>query len=170
MFEQAHVMAPSIKKQDFENIIKLLSTPKDKIEIIEPAEGTSPLEVLKKLLQKHIYGAQATSHSSFQSGRPLVESKFAWFVFDKFFDKLKNEEWKYDAQKTSYMISNELFDHENSDEEKRALFGKTKRFPGKDSDGNYFKPVKAARIPLFIFEEPEDIDEKIEIESEDEVV
>jgi len=50
------------------------------------------------------------------------------------------------------------------------LFGKTKRFPGKDSDGNYFKPVKAARIPLFIFEEPEDIDEKIEIESEDEVV
>src|SRR5210317_784236 len=170
LFEQAHVMAPSIKKNDFETIIKMLSTPKDKIEIIEPAEGTSPLEVLKKLLQKHIYGAQATSHSSFESGRPLVETKFAWFVFDKFFDKLKNEEWKYDAQKTSYMISNELFDNENSDEEKRALFGKTKRFPGKDSDGNYFKPIRTARIPLHIFEKPEEVKETIEIESQENIV
>ena len=170
LFEQAHVMAPSIKKQDFETIIKMLSTPKDKIEIIEPAEGTSPLEILKKLLQKHIYGAQASSHSSFESGRPLVESKFAWFVFDKFFDKLKNEEWKYDAQKTSYMISNELFDSENSDEEKRALFGKPKRFPGTNNDGKYWKPIRVARIPLYLFEEPEDIDEKIEIESEEEIV
>jgi hypothetical protein len=170
LFEQAHVMAPSIKKNDFETIIKMLSTPKDKIEIIEPAEGTSPLEVLKKLLQKHIYGAQATSHSSFESGRPLVETKFAWFVFDKFFDKLKNEEWKYDAQKTSYMISNELFDNEDSDEEKRALFGKPKRFPGRNNNGEYWRPIRVARIPLYLFEEPEDIDEKIEIEDKDDII
>jgi len=100
----------------------------------------------------------------------LVEIKFAWFVFDKFFDKLKNEEWKYDAQKTSYMISNELFDNEDSDEEKRALFGKPKRFPGRNNNGEYWRPIRVARIPLYLFEEPEDIDEKIEIEDKDDII
>ena len=167
MFEQAHIVAPGIKRQELKNIINLL-TPG--IQTIEPAEGTSPLEVLKKLLQKHIYGAQATSHSSFESGRPLVEEKFAWFVFDKFFDKLKNEEWKYDAQKTSYMISHQLFDKEDTDDDKRAYFGKLKRYPGRDDGGKYFKPIRVARIPLFLFDEPEEINESIEIESEDEIV
>ena len=55
---------------------------------------------------------------SFASGRPLVDDKFAWFVFDKFYDKLKNEEWKYEPQKTSYMIERQLYDHEDKDEEK----------------------------------------------------
>jgi len=167
MFEQAHIVAPGIKRQELKNIINLL-TPG--IQTIEPAEGTSPLEVLKKLLQKHIYGAQATSHSSFESGRPLVEEKFAWFVFDKFFDKLKNEEWKYDAQKTSYMISHQLFDKEDTDDDKRAYFGKLKRYPGRDDGGKYFKPIRVARVPLFLFDEPEEINESIEIESEDDIV
>ena len=88
LFEQALIVAPPIKQEQFDLILKSIST-KDKIEIIEPAAGTSPLEVLQKLLEKHIYGAQATSFMSFASGRPLVDEKFAWFVFDKFYDKLK---------------------------------------------------------------------------------
>ena len=171
LFEQALVVAPTIKQEQFKTILKTLSSPKDKIEIIEPAEGTSPIEVLKKLLEKHIYGPQATSYMSFESGRPLVEEKFAWFVFDKFFDKLKNEEWKYDAQKTSYMISNELFDNTSeTDEDKKAFFGKQKRFPGQDDDGKYFKPIRVAKIPLFIFDKPEEVKETIKIEREDQIV
>ena len=89
---------------------------------------------------------------SFESGRPLVEGEFAWFVFDKFFDKLKNEEWKYDAQKTSYMISNELFDNTSeTDQEQKALFGKQKRFPGQDDDGKYFKPIRTAKNTFTYF-------------------
>jgi len=169
LFEQALIVAPSIKQDQFDEILKSISG-KEKIEIIEPAEGTSPKEILKKLLEKHIYGAQATSFMSFSSGRPLVEEKFAWFVFDKFLDKLKNEEWKHDAQKTSYMIERELFNHEDKDEDKRVLFGKQKRYPGKDDEGKPFKAIRAARIPLFIFEENEEVNETIEIESEEEVV
>ena len=170
LFEQAIIVAPSIKQDQFDEILKSISG-KDKIEIIEPADGTSPIDILKKLLEKHIYGAQATSFMSFASGRPLVEGKFAWFVFDKFLDKLKNEEWKYDAQKTSYMITHELFNNEDEDKDKRAILTKsTKRYPGKDDDGKYFKPIKAARIPLFIFEEPEEVNETIEFESEEQIV
>jgi len=169
LFEQAIIVAPTIKQDQFDNMLKFISS-KDKIEIIEPAEGTSPIEVLKKLLEKHIFGAQATSFMSFESGRPLVEGEFAWFIFDKFYDKLKNEEWKYDAQKTSYMISHELFNHEDPDTNNRAMFGKAKRYPGKDDNGNAFKPIRVARIPLFIFDKPEEINETIPIEREDQIV
>ena len=169
LFEQAIIVAPSIKQDQFDQILKSISG-KNQVEIIEPAEGTSPLEILKKLLQKHIYGAQATSFMSFSSGRPLVEDKFAWFVFDKFLEKLKNEEWKYDAQKTSYMITHELFNNEDPDKEKRAHLSKTKRYPGKDDNDKPFKPLRAAKIPLHIFEEPEEVNETAPIESEDEIV
>ena len=169
LFEQAIIVAPSIKQDQFDQILKSISG-KNQVEIIEPAEGTSPLEILKKLLQKHIYGAQATSFMSFSSGRPLVEDKFAWFVFDKFLEKLKNEEWKYDAQKTSYMITHELFNNEDPDKEKRAYLSKTKRYPGKDDNDKPFKPLRAAKIPLHIFEEPEEVNETTPIESEDEIV
>ena len=169
LFEQAIIVAPSIKQDQFDQILKSISG-KNQVEIIEPAEGTSPLEILKKLLQKHIYGAQATSFMSFSSGRPLVEDKFAWFVFDKFLEKLKNEEWKYDAQKTSYMITHELFNNEDPDKDKRAYLSKTKRYPGKDDNDKPFKPLRAAKIPLHIFEEPEEVNETAPIESEDEIV
>ena len=170
LFEQALITAPTIKQDKFDEILKALSSPEDKVEIIEPAEGTSPIDILKKLLEKHIYGAQATNYMSFESGRPFVEGEFAWFVFDKFFDKLKNEEWKYDAQKTSYMISHELFNGEDKDLNKRALFGKQKRFPGQDDEGNYFKAIRTTRIPLHIFEKPEEVKETIETESQDNIV
>ena len=68
------------------------------------------------------------------------------------------------------MISNEIFDKDNEDETKTALFGKQKRFPGQDDDGKYFKPIRVARIPLFIFEKPEEIKETIKIEREDQIV
>jgi hypothetical protein len=107
---------------------------------------------------------------SFASGRPLVDDKFAWFVFDKFYDKLKNEEWKYEPQKTSYMIERQLYDHEDKDEERRVLFGHQKRYPGKDDNDKPFKPIRVARIPLFLFEKPEEVEETIDIESDDDVV
>jgi len=169
LFEQAIIVAPTIKQDQFDLLLKSISS-KDKIEIIEPAEGTSPIEILKKLLEKHIFGAQATSFMSFESGRPLVQGKFAWFVFGKFYEKLKNEEWKYDQQKTSFMIEYELFDADDLDKDKRALMNAPKRFPGKDDEGQPFNPIKAARIPLFIFDKPEEINETVVIESDEDIV
>ena len=68
------------------------------------------------------------------------------------------------------MISHELFNGEDKDQNKRALFGKQKRFPGQDDEGNYFKAIRTARIPLHIFEKPEEVKETIEIESQDNIV
>ena len=95
---------------------------------------------------------------------------FDYLLEPSLIDKLKNEEWKYDAQKTSYMISHELFNNEDKDQNRKALFGKQKRFPGQDDDGNYFKAIRTARIPLHIFEKPEEVKETIKIESQKNIV
>ena len=71
LFEQALITAPTIKQDKFDQILKTLSSPEDKVEIIEPAEGTSPIDILKKLLEKHIYGAQATNSSMVRATTPF---------------------------------------------------------------------------------------------------
>jgi hypothetical protein len=64
----------------------------------------------------------------------------------------------------------ELFDADDLDKDKRALMNAPKRFPGKDDEGQPFNPIKAARIPLFIFDKPEEINETVVIESDDDIV
>ena len=58
----------------------------------------------------------------------------------------------------------------SEDQEKKALFNKAKRFPGKDKDNNYFSPVKVLRIPLYLFEERKDVKEIVEFEDEENIV
>jgi hypothetical protein len=50
------------------------------------------------------------------------------------------------------------------------LFGHQKRYPGKDDNDKPFKPIRVARIPLFLFEKPEEVEETIDIESDEDVV
>jgi hypothetical protein len=50
------------------------------------------------------------------------------------------------------------------------LFGHQKRYPGKDDDGKPFKAIRVARIPLFLFEKPEEVEETVPVESDDDVV
>ncbi len=166
LMEQAFVVPPNIKGNDFIEIMKLLFD-KEKVETIEPAAGTSPTDMLQKHLEKYIYGPKATTYKSFESGKPLIDDKYAWFVYDEFYADLKTREWKTDPQRTSYMIK-ELFKSE--DKEKKALFNKPKRFPGKNSDGEYFPPIKVLRVPLYIFEERKNVKEIIDFEDEDDII
>ena len=48
--------------------------------------------------------------------------------------------------------------------------GGSKRFPGKNSNGEYFPPIKVLRIPLYIFEERKNIKEIVDFEDEDEII
>ena len=166
LMEQAFLVPPNIKGNEFVTVMEALFD-KEKVEIIEPAEGTSPKDILLKHLEKYIYGPKATTNKSFESGKPLIDEKYAWFVYDEFYSDLKTKEWKTDPQRTSYMIR-QLF--ESEDQEKKALFNKAKRFPGKDKDNNYFSPVKVLRIPLYLFEEKKDVQEIIEFEDEEDIV
>ena len=166
LMEQAFIVPPNIKGNDFIEIMKMLFD-KEKVETIEPAAGTSPTDMLKKHLEKYIYGPKATTYKSFESGKPLTDDQYAWFVYDEFYAELKTREWKIDPQRTSYMIK-ELFKSESKDQ--KALFNKPKRFPGKNSNGEYFPPIKVLRIPLYIFEERKNIKEIIDFEDEDEII
>jgi hypothetical protein len=166
MMEQAFVVPPNIKGNDFIEIMQLLFD-KEKVETIEPVEGTSPMDILLKNLEKYIYGPKATTYKSFESGKPLVDENYAWFVYDEFYSDLKTREWKTDPQRTSNMIK-ELFKSDNKD--KKALFNKPKRFPGKDKDDNYFPPIKVLRIPLHIFEERKQVQEIVDFEDEEDII
>ncbi len=101
---------------------------KEKVEIIEPAEGTSPTDVLQKHLHKYIYGPRATTYKSFESGKPFIDNQYAWFVYDEFYADLKTKE------------------------------------------GDYFPPIKALRIPLYLFEEKKDVKEIVEFEDEEDIL
>ena len=166
LMEQAFVVSPNVKGNEFIEIMRALFD-KEKVEIIEPAEGTSPTDVLQKHLHKYIYGPRATTYKSFESGKPFIDNQYAWFVYDEFYADLKTKEWKIDPQRTSYMIR-EIFKSENKD--KKALFNKPKRFPGKNSNGDYFPPIKALRIPLYLFEEKKDVKEIVEFEDEEDIL
>jgi len=164
---QADVFPPPIKAMDFHAMINALLDTQD---TIQPAPGTRPIEILKKLLKEHINGPQATGHNSFLSGNVLKDKEYAYFVYDDFYNFLKENEWKKDASRTSYMIE-KMFEKEK-DHLPKPEFGKKKRFPGKDKKtGKPYPGVNGcAAIPLYLFEEDPEVEEIIEIEKEEEIV
>ena len=72
--------------------------------IVQPPVGTSPKEKLHDVLHAKINGPRATSDAAFKTGSVLIENDYAFFKFDKFFDKLKAKNWKYSEDKTGRMM------------------------------------------------------------------
>jgi len=164
---QVDVLPPPIKAMEFYEMINALL---DTVDTVQPAPGTRPMEILKKLLREHINGPQATTYNSFLSGNVLKDKEYAYFVYDDFYNFLKENEWKKDASRTSYMIE-KMFEKEK-DHLPKPEFGKKKRFPGTNKKTN--KPYPGvngcAAIPLYLFKEEEEVEEIIEIENEDDIV
>jgi hypothetical protein len=164
---QVDVLPPPIKTMEFYEMINALL---DTVDTVQPAPGTRPMEILKKLLREHINGPQATTYNSFLSGNVLKDKEYAYFVYDDFYNFLKENEWKKDASRTSYMIE-KMFEKEK-DHLPKPEFGKKKRFPGTNKKTN--KPYPGvngcAAIPLYLFKEEEEVEEIIEIENEDDIV
>src|SRR6056300_1155554 len=165
---QVNVLPPPIKPLDFHALINALL---DTVDTVQPAPGTRPMEILKKHLKEYINGTQATTHNSFLSGNVLKDETYAYFVYDDFYNFLKENEWKKDSSRTSYMIE-KMFQKEK-DHMPKPQFGKKKRFPGKDkkTDKPYPGVNGCAVIPLYLFKEEEmEVEEIIEIENEDDIV
>ena len=55
--------------------------------------GTSPKEKLHDVLHTKINGPKATTDAAFKTGSVLIEEGYAYFKFDKFFDRLKAKDW-----------------------------------------------------------------------------
>src|SRR5210317_2091661 len=165
---QADVFPPPIKAMDFHAMINALL---DTVDTVQPAPGTRPIEILKKLLKEHINGPQATTHNSFLSGNVLKDTEYAYFVYDDFYNFLKENEWRKDASRTSYMIE-KMFENEK-DHLPKPEFGKKKRFPGRNKKTDKPNPGVngCAFIPLYLFKEEDmEVEEIIEIENEDDIV
>ena len=164
---QADVFPPPIKAMEFYELVNSLL---DSVDTVQPAPGTRPIEILKKLLNEHINGPQATTYNSFLSGNVLKDEEYAYFIYDDFYNFLKENEWKKDSSRTSYMIE-KMFEKEK-DHLPKPGFGKKKRFPGTNKKtGKPYPGVNGcAAIPLYLFKEEEEVEEIIEVENEDDIV
>ena len=166
VMEQAHIVPPTIKANDFHEILKNLFE-KHKLEIINPAEGTNPSDVLMDHINRYINEPEAKKHTSFKSGRPLLDSEYAYFSYAAFYDDMKTFEWKDSSAKTSLMIKS-LFNSEKEDEQ--AKFDHSKRFPGKDAKGNSFPPLKTLRLPLKFLTLEKNVEERHNFVSEENII
>jgi hypothetical protein len=101
---------------------------------VQPPVGTSPKEKLHDVLHAKINGAKATSDAAFKTGSVLIEGDYAYFKFDKFYDKLKAKNWKYNEDKTGRMMQ---ITYESCEIE----FLEQKRFPSKEKN-KYNSSVK----------------------------
>ena len=102
--------------------------------ILNPPIGTTPKEKLHDVLHAKINGPKAMNDAGFKTGTVLIEEGFAFFKFDKFYDKLKSKNWKYIEDKTGVMMKDTYKDC-------GIEFLDQKRFPTKDK-GKYNTPTK----------------------------
>ena len=131
----ADMIPPKIKQNEFQDILDNLFPPKL---TTPPPKGTTPNELLEEYLLTYLNGPKAQTHASFKTGAVLIEGSHAYFVYASFFNTLKNKEWKENRMVTGEMMK-ELFE---------ADFNNQKRFPGKDNNDEYFKPINVVRISL----------------------
>ena len=146
------MVPPKIKQNEFQDILDNLFPPKI---FTSPPKGTSPEEQLTEYLIEYLNGPQAESHAAYKTGATLKEDGHAYFVYQKFFNTLKNKEWKMNKAKTAEEMIR-LFE---------AEFGMNKRYPKKESQKDANPPVKVTKICLknideFLEKEKAPIEEK----------
>ena len=113
---------------------------------VSPPIGTSPKEKLHDVLHTKINGPKATTDAAFKTGSVLIEDGYAYFKFDKFYDRLKAKDWKYKEEKTGRMMESI---YKSCD----VQFLDQKRFPTKEK-GKYTASVKnVVQINIKDFEE-----------------
>ena len=94
--------APPIIKGDKDQIVLDALWKSEKI--VNPPIGTSSREKLHDVLHAKINGPKAMNDAGFKTGTVLIEEGYAFFKFDKFYDKLKSKNWKYSEDKTGVMM------------------------------------------------------------------
>ena len=122
---------PLIKGEEEQVVMDALYTTQ---KTVQPPVGTSPKEKLHDVLHAKINGPKAMNDASFKSGTVLIEDGYAYFKFDKFYDKLKSKNWKHGEDKTGVMMKT---NYKHCDIE----FLEQKRYPS-NIKGKYNTPTK----------------------------
>ena len=139
----AGFLPPRIKGEEEQRIMDALYETQQSV---QPPIGTSPKEKLHDVLHTKIHGPKAANDAAFKSGAVLIEGEYAFFKFDKFYDRLKSKDWKYKEEKTGRMMQ-AIYDSCD------IQFLDQKRFPSKEQ-GRYHASVKnVVQINTKSFEE-----------------
>ena len=147
---------PIIKGDEDQIVLETLYKTQKKV---QPPIGTSPKEKLHDVLHTKIHGPKATNDAAFKSGSVLIEGEYAYFKFDKFYDRLKSKDWKYKEEKTGRMMQ-VIY------EKCEIQFLDQKRFPSKEQ-GRYHASVKnVVQINTKSFEEVPIYHKKIKHQTE----
>ena len=136
---------PIIKGDEDQTVLEVLYKTQ---KVVSPPVGTSPKEKLHDVLHAKINGPKAMNDASFKSGTVLIEDGYAYFKFDKFYDRLRSKNWKYTEDKTAVMME---VNYRKCD----IKFLEQKRYPTKEK-GKYNTPTK--NIVMISIEEFEDIE------------
>jgi hypothetical protein len=145
----ADMIPPKIKTNEFQDILDNLFPPKL---TTPPPKGTSDDEMIEEYLLKYLNGPKAATYAAFKTGAVLIEGMEAFFIYNSFFDSLKNKEWKESKGLTAERLTR-LF---------KAEFGIGKRFPKKSGDKTSHSPVSVVKISLDKF--PDLLEDKIQPE------
>ena len=147
---------PIIKGDEDQMILEALFNTQT---VINPPIGTSPKEKLHDLLHAKINGPKAMNDAAFKSGTVLIEDNYAYFKFDRFYDKLKAKNWRHSEDKTGTMM-------EVTYEKCEIQFLEQKRYPTKEQ-GKYNSPTKnVVMINIEQFEHVPIIHTKLEHKTE----
>jgi hypothetical protein len=149
---------PRIKGDDMQTVLDVLWQGM-KTEKAPP--GTSPKEVLHKHLEDYIHGVPAVSDAAFRSGSTLIDTDgFAYFVFDPFYNFLKNKEWKAKIDRTGQMLM-DFFD---------AELRHPKRYPKKATEKKSNNPVRCIKVSMKYFDKEENEIEILPMKSKKDIL
>jgi len=149
---------PRIKGDDMQTVLDTLWQGM-KTEKAPP--GTSPKEVLHKHLEDYIHGVPAVSDAAFRSGSTLIDTDgFAYFVFDPFYNFLKNKEWKAKIDRTGQMLM-DFFD---------AELRHPKRYPKKATEKKSNNPVRCIKVSMNYFDKEENEIEILPMKSKKDIL
>ncbi len=139
----AGFLPPLIKGDEEQKVMDELYKTQIKV---QPPIGTSPREKLHDVLHAKINGPRATNDAAFKTGSVFIEGEYAFFKFEKLYDRLKAKDWKYKEEKTGRIM-------EHTYRECEIQFLDQKRFPSKEV-GRYNSSTKnVVQINLKSFEE-----------------
>ena len=160
LMEQAHIVPPTIKNSEFFEIQTALFS---RVDLIKPAEGTSQEEKLHEYLNEYVFQVLANSHTSFKNGATLMDDEHVYFVWGKFFNFLKNKEWKMKEDRTGVLMKT-LYKIQDDD------FVCRKRYPKKSDDKKSNPSVTCVKILKSYFKKDEYQEETVTMKNREDIL
>jgi hypothetical protein len=148
--EHTNFVPKMLKADDFQAILNSLWSTQN-VEIPDPE--SQPAGILFRHLKEYLNDVRTTTLNGFKSGSVYIEGDSAFFLFYKFFEELRRNDWRMNENETKTLVSN--------------VFGavSTQKRIGKGGNA-----VRCMTVQMKQFEEEEPPQEIVEFEKEEDIV